>query len=221
MKLGESVFLLYLWNPSLSCGFCNFIEVKHWPITTESHLWKRNHISTTLICKPENCTKLKLDWGFHFRQLSFTWLLSCRGSSSSGYHFTPAFPGHTSCTFSHCAQRWCVACACLWVCLCRCRVKTHTSRTVAFWHNKDFRLLLAGILAQETLILVVLIVGATHWNIIIVALQREERKKKRQDDRRDGHTKTGLCQCLKTLFFTVTNRVDDYNTSIVWLKSPA
>lgn len=202
MELGERVLLHYLWNPSLSCGFCNFIEVKHWPITTESHLWKRNHVSTTLICKPENCTKLKLDWGFHFRQLSFTWLLLCRGSRSS-YHSTPAFPGHASCAFAHCAQCWCVVCARLWMSLCRRRVKTHTSRTVAFWHNKDFRLLLAGILAQETLILVVLIVGATHWNIIIVALQREERRKHQGDDRRGGHIKKNrqedMCLCLKTL----------------------
>lgn len=53
-----------------------------------------------------------------------------------------------------------------------------TSRTCAFWHNKHFRLLLAGISAQETLVLVVLVVGTTHWGIVIVALQRREEKGK-------------------------------------------
>lgn len=55
-------------------------------------------------------------------------------------------------------------------------VNVHTSRTGAFWHDKHFRLLLAGIPAQEALVLVVLIVGAAHWGIVTVALRRGEEK---------------------------------------------
>ena len=73
------------------------------------------------------------------------------------------------------------SCVSVWTCVlvdiyqCRQRrsVNVHTSRTGPLWHNKHFRLLLAGISAQETLVLVVLIVGATHRGIVVVALQRE------------------------------------------------
>ena len=75
-------------------------------------------------------------------------------------------------------------CACMRssvFCLCihlrrRHNVNVHTSRTGTLWHNKHFRLLLAGIPAQEALVLVVLIVGAAHWGIVVVALRRGEEK---------------------------------------------
>lgn len=75
---------------------------------------------------------------------------------------------------------WCMCvCVCLTVGKCRRHsVNVHTSRTGAFWHNKYFRLLLAGIPAQETLVLVVLIVGAAHRGVVVVALQRGEEIKK-------------------------------------------
>lgn len=51
-----------------------------------------------------------------------------------------------------------------------------TSRTGAFGHDQDLRLLLAGVSAQETLVLVVLIVGAAHRGVVVVALWTEEQK---------------------------------------------
>lgn len=57
-------------------------------------------------------------------------------------------------------------------------VNVRTSRTGPFWHNKHFRLLLAGISAQEALVLVVLIVGAAHRGVVVVALQKGERREK-------------------------------------------
>lgn len=79
-------------------------------------------------------------------------------------------------------QWWCEClCVCASVCVyctCMCHnVNVHTSWTGTFWHNKYFRLLLAGIPAQETLILVVLIVGAAHWGVVVVALQRGKEKR--------------------------------------------
>lgn len=51
---------------------------------------------------------------------------------------------------------------------------TRTSRTGAFRHDEDFRLLLAGVPVQETLVLVVVIVGAAQRGIVVVALPRGE-----------------------------------------------
>lgn len=72
-------------------------------------------------------------------------------------------------------------CVCVHPTVCKCRrhnVNVRTSRTGPFWHNKHFRLLLAGISAQEALVLVVLIVGAAHRGVVVVALQRGERREK-------------------------------------------
>ena len=49
-----------------------------------------------------------------------------------------------------------------------------TDRTAALRLQQDFSLLLAGVPAEEALVLVVLVVGTAHRDVLIVALWRRE-----------------------------------------------
>lgn len=140
---------------------------------------------------------------FHYFAICFIFTLyTCRRSRVFTSYSLSILPKHVWFCFSlHQCVFMTGVYGSLNTCMCH-DINAHTCRTVSLWHNEDFRLQLAGVSTEETLVLVVFVVRAAHWGIVIVALQRKEKNQDENKQRKSWPLQHYIQLRYEEVFFT-------------------